>query len=162
MRIVGGFSIVLALLLAAAPAARAGSTSGGVRGEVMDAEGKPLVGAEVVLVDQAFGTKYSLKTDKKGAFVQMGMKAGNYLVTITAPGFAPASAPLHVALGERTPFEVRLQKGEGGSAPVGETTSRAAYKSLERYRELRPDAPDKDQVDTTIAEARRILAAGSK
>jgi tetratricopeptide (TPR) repeat protein len=64
-----------------AGAARAQGTSR-VNGEVLDKDGKPMVGATVVFKDPDTGQTYTEKTDKNGRFVQLGMRGGVYVVTL--------------------------------------------------------------------------------
>ncbi|MFZ0520062.1 MAG: carboxypeptidase regulatory-like domain-containing protein [Candidatus Acidiferrales bacterium] len=64
-----------------AGAARAQGTAR-VNGEVLDKEGKPMVGATVLFKDPETGQTYTEKTDKNGKFVQLGMRGGVYVVTL--------------------------------------------------------------------------------
>jgi tetratricopeptide (TPR) repeat protein len=53
-----------------------------VNGEILDKEGKPMVGATVLFKDPDTGQTYTEKTDKNGKFVQLGMRGGVYTVTL--------------------------------------------------------------------------------
>ena len=53
-----------------------------VNGEILDKEGKPMVGATVLFKDPDTGQTYTEKTDKNGKFVQLGMRGGVYVVTL--------------------------------------------------------------------------------
>ena len=53
-----------------------------VNGEILDKEGKPLVGATLLFKDPDTGQVYTEKTDKNGKFVQLGMRGGVYVVTL--------------------------------------------------------------------------------
>jgi tetratricopeptide (TPR) repeat protein len=53
-----------------------------VKGDVVDQEGKPMVGAKVELKNLENGQKYNLKTDKKGQFFSIGISSGKYDVTV--------------------------------------------------------------------------------
>jgi len=122
--------LTLAFLFTPALVARAGVTSGGVRGLVLDTAGQPIAGAQVAMASKEFGTKFSFTTDKKGVFMQMGMKNGDYEVSVSAAGYASTSGTLHITLEARTPFEVRLQRAaqDGSGAAGGEATTTTAYK----------------------------------
>src|SRR5271154_1913414 len=57
--------------------------SGRINGEILDKEGKPYPDVTVVLKNTATGQTYTLKTDKNGKFVQLGLKGGIYTITST-------------------------------------------------------------------------------
>jgi len=68
---------------------------------VNDDKGQPVVGAQITI--QAMDSKtrvYTTKTDKKGAWIYMGIAAGEYRVVVRATGFAPAF---------RQPFSATIQ-----------------------------------------------------
>jgi tetratricopeptide (TPR) repeat protein len=53
-----------------------------VRGHVIGEDGKPLAGAEIVLVNRDNGQKFTMKTDKKGDFINIGVTLGIYHLTV--------------------------------------------------------------------------------
>jgi tetratricopeptide (TPR) repeat protein len=53
-----------------------------VNGEVLDKDGKPMVGATILFKDPDTGQVYTEKTDKNGKFVQLGMRGSIYTVTL--------------------------------------------------------------------------------
>ncbi|HEY3927686.1 MAG TPA: tetratricopeptide repeat protein [Candidatus Koribacter sp.] len=77
------FLFVALVLGFSVPAFSQGAT---LKGYVKDAEGKPIVGAEVDMVNQDNGQKRSLKTDKQGNIFSIGMPPGTYNVTVTKDG----------------------------------------------------------------------------
>ncbi len=91
------------LVLLAAPAA---AQTGGVRGKVIDAAGKPVQGAEVVIRSKDGSRKHEVKTDKNGNFTQIGLFTGEYVVTVTKDDLKNETE-LRVTLGD--PVEVELQ-----------------------------------------------------
>jgi tetratricopeptide (TPR) repeat protein len=56
--------------------------TGRLNGEILDKDGKPMVGATVTLSNPDTGQTFTEKTDKNGKFVQLGMKGGVYVVTL--------------------------------------------------------------------------------
>jgi uncharacterized GH25 family protein len=68
-----------------------------VSGQILDHEGKPMAGAEVVYTNvgtvdrsatriiEGTGKVYKVKTDKNGKFSLIGMEYGIYQIEITAP-----------------------------------------------------------------------------
>ena len=57
-----------------------------VRGRVIDVDGKPLAGGDILLLNKDNGQKFSMKTDKKGEFVNIGVALGNYHLTLSKDG----------------------------------------------------------------------------
>jgi hypothetical protein len=77
-------SVFGALLLALAFAMAAfAQDSGRLNGEILDKDGKPYADVTVSLKNQDTGQVYTIKTDKSGKFVQLGMRGGIYTVTST-------------------------------------------------------------------------------
>jgi Tfp pilus assembly protein PilF len=125
-RIIGrSFTICAVVLgLAAAPAL---AQTGGMKGKVVDAQGKPVDGATVTLVQQDTNSKFNLKS-KKGEFLQIGLPPGNYVVTVEKDGLkATANVRVGLEIAETT---VTLRPGGGGSgAPMTkEEAAKAAAK----------------------------------
>src|SRR6266481_7900432 len=61
--------------------------TGQISGSVNDPTGSPVVAAEVSLVNQGTGAARQLASDQSGNFVFAQLLAGNYTLTISAPGF---------------------------------------------------------------------------
>jgi len=78
-------SVVLALLTVLAPASLFAQRFS-VRGRVVGEDGKPLVGADIVLVNKDNGQKFSMKTDKSGEFINIGVALGFYHLTVNKEG----------------------------------------------------------------------------
>jgi tetratricopeptide (TPR) repeat protein len=75
------------MLLALFAGAALAQGTGRLNGEVLDKDGKPMVGATIVLKDPETGQTYTEKTDKNGKFVQLGMRGGVYIVTMPAVNY---------------------------------------------------------------------------
>lgn len=75
--------ISAALMALLVPAAWA--QMGAVKGTVKGIDGKPYVGASVVLVDKASGRKFTLKADKNGNIFNLGVGIGTYNVSVLNP-----------------------------------------------------------------------------
>lgn len=78
------FAILVFAVMAAAvcvPAVFA-QASGSVKGVCKDAQGNPMVDAEVVWTNLDNGQKYTLKANKKGEYFSLGISPGKYLVTL--------------------------------------------------------------------------------
>ena len=76
-------SLALIAALAAAPAF-AQSTSAGLGGRVLGADGQPVAGAQVTIVHVGSGTSSTVTTDANGRYAARGMRVGGpYTITTT-------------------------------------------------------------------------------
>jgi tetratricopeptide (TPR) repeat protein len=82
-----------------------------VKGSVKGADGKPIAGALVDMVDKSTGHKYQLKSDKNGNIFSLGITGGQYDVTVTANGQVVDKLNGYpVKLGEDNVLEINLQQ----------------------------------------------------
>jgi tetratricopeptide (TPR) repeat protein len=149
-------ALYAAVVFAAASAATAQDWSDGGRleGRVLDADGKPVVGATVKLDYPARGGGPTVKTDKKGKWAYLGIVAGPWNIDVEAPGFTTLKGVVNLpSEGARVPpIEMKLEKAKPAGPPpeVLETLGKAeeAYKAgrheeavaeYQRLLALRPD-----------------------
>ncbi|MGZ7091225.1 MAG: tetratricopeptide repeat protein [Candidatus Angelobacter sp.] len=126
-----------------------------VSGQILDREGNPMVGAEVVYTNvgtidrvatriiEGTGKIYKVKTDKNGKFSLIGVEYGVYQIEITASdGSHVYSGKKHV--GDRADAEVEAQNVlnvdlssvYNGPAEPGGTTNLASGKKTKEQQEL--------------------------
>ena len=75
--------------------------SGTARGKVVDDKGQAIEGAAVVLDFQGGVTrKFTVKTNKKGEYTQVGLPPGPYRITATKDGFQGSYIDTRIALGD--------------------------------------------------------------
>lgn len=101
------FALVLGMTLPAL------AQTGTIKGYVKDEAGKPVVGAQIEMVNLDNGRKVNLKTDKNGQFFSIGVPMGNYKVTVTKDGQSiyPPIPKYPVQAGEdNQPLNIDLQK----------------------------------------------------
>ena len=77
--------LVVAMAALCVPPVFAQAT-GSVKGVCKDAEGTPIVGANLEWLNTDNGRKYNLKTNKKGEYFSLGIEPGKYKVTLTQEG----------------------------------------------------------------------------
>jgi hypothetical protein len=63
------------------------TTSSGITGTVTDANGAVVANATVMITNTANGASFSTYTNSEGEFSRDGLVTGNYIVSVTAPGF---------------------------------------------------------------------------
>lgn len=135
-----------------------------VSGEILDREGNPMVGAQVTYTKigtfdrnyqtggaarsetprmiEGTGRVYHLKTDKKGAFLMIGMDYGVYQVEITAPDGSHVYSGKKTIVGNNEPsaqniLNVDLSTAEGPVVPGGGTNLAPGKKTKEQLELIR-------------------------
>ena len=84
-----------------------------IRGTVVDAQAKPVVGATVSIESAENGVRQvTTKTDKKGEFIQIGLPNGRYKVTVTS-GDLTQTLTLPVQQGPNPPLSFQLTPNSG-------------------------------------------------
>ncbi|MBA3269486.1 MAG: tetratricopeptide repeat protein [Acidobacteria bacterium] len=122
--------LTVALFLGLSGAATA--QTGMLKGKVLDAEGKPVSGAQVA-IEFADGVtrKFDVKTDRRGEFIQIGLQPGNYKVTATADKLGTMTLNSRVRLGSAAEVEFKFVPGTTGADPAAVAKATALKKSFE-------------------------------
>ncbi len=100
-------TLVLGLAMFTMPAL---AQTGQIKGKVVDAENKPVEGAKVTVQAKDTNSKFDLKTNKKGEFMQIGVPPGDYDVKVEKDGLT-TSKRQHIGLNME---EVNLVLKKGG------------------------------------------------
>ena len=121
----------LAVLVAFASSATAQTAM--LRGKVIDPEGKPVVGAQIVIESAETATKkFQVKSDRRGEFIQIGLSPGKYKVTATVDKLGTVSQMTSVSLSKPGEVEFNFAKGvPGGGDPAAAAKAAALKKSFE-------------------------------
>jgi tetratricopeptide (TPR) repeat protein len=107
---------LVVVLLGAVPAL---AQTGRVGGVVKDEKGQPLKGATVVAENpSASPPSFTATTDDKGRFSIIGLRAGTWKLTASAPGYQPqnGNVPIRTIGAPNPPVEFTLAPGGGGPA----------------------------------------------
>jgi predicted Zn-dependent protease len=88
-RILALCALVLGLAMFTTPAF---AQTGQVKGRVVDAENKPVEGAKVTVQQTDTNSKFELKTNKKGEYMQIGVPPGNYKITVEKDGLTTSKS----------------------------------------------------------------------
>jgi tetratricopeptide (TPR) repeat protein len=105
---------VVALVMTALPAA---AQTGRIGGTVKDTNGQPIKGATVVAENPASApSSFTATTDDRGRYSMIGLKAGSWKVTASAPGFAASSGnvPIKTIGAPMAPVDFTLAPGASG------------------------------------------------
>jgi hypothetical protein len=91
------------------PAQAQDSSTGTIRGVVVDASGSRITQASVVIVSTATSRRYSAISDEEGRFALDLLPPGDYSARAVAQGMSPQVAPqLHVDVGGKVELEFHL------------------------------------------------------
>lgn len=101
-----------ALVLFAQAGFSQGTTTSGISGQVVGADGETLPGATVIAVDVPSGSQYGTVTDLKGFYRLPNMNVGGpYKVTVTFVGYEPyEKADIFLQLGQTLNLNVNLSE----------------------------------------------------
>ena len=100
----------------------ASAQTGGVRGKILDDKGHPIEAVAVKIEFEGGVTiAFDTKTNKKGEFMQIGLRPGNWKFTFTKEGFQVFAAPMKISLGEATVLpDTKLVSGKAAAAAGAE------------------------------------------
>ena len=116
LRMLQTSAVALAIVFGLASLAEA--QSGQLRGKVISPDGKPVPGAEIVIeFADGVNRKYTVKTDRRGEFIQIGLQPGNYRVTATVDKLGTVTLPARVTLAR--PAEVEFNFAAAAAAGGG-------------------------------------------
>lgn len=122
---------VLALSLAAALCSNAQSTGGRIRGTLTDPSGSAVIGAKLLLTNEANGTQRDTESGSNGEYIFLEVPIGSYQLESNQQGFKKyLHKGLVVNLNEVVSLDITLQIGTTsevvevtGAPPVVDTTS---------------------------------------
>jgi hypothetical protein len=93
-------------------AAHAQTVTGRIAGTVQDTNGAPIGSAQVAVLNQQTGLRWSCVTDIHGIYGAASLPSGSYRIQVTAPGFRSAiSLGVEVAVAQTTRADFTLQLG---------------------------------------------------
>jgi tetratricopeptide (TPR) repeat protein len=107
---------VLGLFVMMVLATPASAQTGGLRGKVTGVDGKPVEGATVTMESKGVSRKLTVKTNKKGEFIQIGLYPGEYKVTAEKEGKVAVADNFRVSLGDPAVLDLQLSAGAASNA----------------------------------------------
>src|SRR2546429_4563417 len=104
---------VLAIIILPVVQAHAQVTGATLSGTVTDASGAVIPGVQVSIKNRATGVARNITTDELGFYSAPNLLAGNYDVTVSAPGFSTAvQSNIALAVGGQQQLNMSLKIGE--------------------------------------------------
>ena len=111
-------ALALAALACASLPIRAQSFRGSIRGQIVDASGAAIVGANITAKNVATGDTRTLQSDADGGYVIPELEAGTYAVTAAAKDLVAVEQNALVVVGLETALNLTLGKVTGSSQQV--------------------------------------------
>lgn len=104
--------LLLTLLVFGPTVANGQETTASIRGQVTDADGEPLPGANVLAVHQPSGTQYGAATNRRGQYTLANLRAGGpYTITVSFVGYqSKRETGVNLSLGQTLQLDVELQE----------------------------------------------------
>jgi Flp pilus assembly protein TadD len=121
----GGVGLAVALCWASVALAQTGRLSGHVK----DAStSKPIKGATIIAENPlATPSSFTAVSDEKGRFAVLGLRAGNWMVTVSAPSYATVRGTARIqSFGNNPPLAISLQSAPQSSPSVFDGVDPAA------------------------------------
>jgi tetratricopeptide (TPR) repeat protein len=134
----------MAAAVVLAYAAGAAAQTGTVKGKVVDAQGNPVEGAKVTIIQKGSTKGRELKTNKKGEFVQLGIFPGEYTIAAEKEDLK-SSTDMHVGLGDNPDVDLKLARA--GPSPE----MKAKADALEKVFDQGVEASKAGNYDDAIA-----------
>jgi tetratricopeptide (TPR) repeat protein len=149
-------SCVLTAVLAVLCVPAAWGQMATVKGYVHDADGNPMQGAVIQLINKQNGRKFELKTDKKGEYFSLGFSSGGYDLSVLKDGkLIWKLTNVNVKLGEENVVNVDLKK---------EQAARQAQISPEEKKQMEEQQKEAAKIkglNEMLAQAKTAEEAGN-
>jgi hypothetical protein len=107
-RSIGSFLALLLLALLGTAELAAQTTTGMIRGRVVNDAGEPVSGADVRLVNPQTGTQRSTITQQDGSYALVGVQPATYELSVQMIGYAAAPQEVRVLIGQVIAMDIRL------------------------------------------------------
>ncbi|HUK87646.1 MAG TPA: carboxypeptidase regulatory-like domain-containing protein [Terriglobales bacterium] len=167
--------IILAagFVLAATLWAAGQGESATISGKITDPQGNPVVGATVAFQGANTGASFSVKTDKKGEFLRVGVKEDVYHVTVTKDGQQIGERASYPVSYSSNPTPLTITTGPPSGAPAASAPltlpvssvplTPVQQKALDELNKLAASTPKKDDkgVKDKLAAAQAAQGAGN-
>ena len=81
-----------------------------VGGTVVDRDENPLKNVKIVFTDKNRGTKFTMKSDKNGKFMKVGIPPALYVISVDLEGYYPLESEYRVIIGSNKGLKLILEK----------------------------------------------------
>jgi len=150
-------AFLLAFVLTAVPAARAQAR---VDGELRGMDGNVVPDATITLKSADSGLTYTLKTDKKGKFVQIGVTAGLYDLSVIINGQTAFTGKIQIKNGEDNTQNINLKELAAQQAAAHPEEEKKKAEAEDKMKDLKIQfSAGKDALTEADALKKQLAAA---
>ena len=154
-------AVAIGLAFVASPAL---AQSGQVKGKVVDAQGKPVDGAKVVIENvESSGHKLETKTSTKGEYIQIGLQPGRYKITVSKDNLTQTKdVQIHL---EMATLDFTLGAGQAGGAPMSKEEAAKQQAKVAAVQKAFSDGVElsnQGKNDEAIAKFQEVIAEAPK
>jgi len=133
-----------------------------VGGKVKGNDGKPLVGATVVLQNRETGQKYTMKTDKNGEYFSIGVTPGKYHIVITQDGQQLWESGDRIIQDEREiNIDLAQEKTEAQQRAIAQLTPEQRKKIQEQKEAEEKERSQVQNLNQLLAQAKSAEDSGN-
>jgi tetratricopeptide (TPR) repeat protein len=153
-------TMLLGLTLAAMPA---DAQTGQIKGKVVDAKDQPVEGAVVVIeATDGMGRKFTVKTNRRGEYIQIGLQPGQYKITAQKDNLSD-SRQQRVGL-DIAEINLKLMPGAAGGEMSAEERKKAEARvaAINANFQAGVTASNAGNFDEAIAKFTAVLAEAPK
>ena len=122
---------VLVAMLAATALAQG---TGRLNGEILDQNGKPFADQTVTIKLPDTGQTYTVKTDKNGKFVQLGMRTGIYVITLVSVNY---SEKFQVTDGQENNYKLDLKQLAAATAAAHPEEAKKKEETEDKFKMMK-------------------------
>jgi tetratricopeptide (TPR) repeat protein len=149
-KIAVSIAFLMACFLAAVPSARAQER---VDGQLLGYDGKPLPDATIQLKSADTGQSFNLKTDKNGKFIQLGVTAGIYEMTVIVQGKPVFTQKVQIKSGVDNTEDLNLKQLAAQQQAANPEAEKKKEEAENKFKELKTQF---DAGRTAITEAETL------
>ncbi len=143
-------AIVIAVVFAVACTVLfSGQVFAALDGIVQSKDGKPIAGAQVILIFSQDSTKIELVTDDKGRWRKVNLQPGKWTIGFLAEGYEPENLSVELSAIKKNPtLEVRLNPLSNSLFARGDAlyTEKKYEEALQEYKRMQESNPDLAQL----------------
>jgi tetratricopeptide (TPR) repeat protein len=122
--------LAVAVLVASWGVPSFAQSTGMVKGKVVDAEGKPVENARILIeFSEGMNRKYETKTNRRGEFIQIGLQPGNYRITADKDKLGVQTQEVRVVMGGSADVNFELNPNAARPLSKEEAAKLQAFKT---------------------------------
>lgn len=132
---------------------------GGIKGKIIDNDNNPIEGVQLTIINMEYPSeRHTVKTNKKGEFIQIGLYPGYYQVRCEKDKYLPEVKNIKISISKIVEIEIILTSSEKYIAPEQSPEDMVLRKAYELFQQgqyeeaakVYKEAIDKDPENPTL------------